>query len=560
MQSIYAHPGVHLALGRKGENVARQVVFDLRLWRAAHGAGAVSLCAKRAGDAEPYPCGVTQDEDTAVWVLRAADVDKPGWGNVQLSYYVGDTLAKSQTWRTLVAPSLCACGDPGEVQQGWLDQAGKDAAAAQQGAKDAQEAQQAAEEAAKAAESSADAAAGSSDSAGKSAQDAAVSASAAANAAASANSSQTAAASSASSADGSASAAADSAKAAKEAQGKAEDAEAAAAAAKADAETAASAAKDATEHPPRINEETQTWLIWQDGAYQDTGLPIAASNKAFTFTITPVDGQVSPNLSATRTEMLAALDAGKALLGYWTETRTVAQTTIVTKHEFRLESVNGTGADRGLAFVNYEQSYKSTLYVNGNDTVSFVNKEQLPNPMTKTEAMTQNVGMDGDGRLWTEPGASGDDKFFDVTFTLRFDGDRSKTCDSTYAEILGAIASGKMPRMLIQGANGDTVIPISQTTMVKYTQSEVIGYYTSSLSTPNRIGNQYTVEFDTIAITSEGEIVTSSANSMVTRVSELDGMSGIIVHSCTPGSSKRFRLKIDDSGTISATEVTDTTT
>ena len=198
MQSIYAHPGVHLALGRKGENVARQVVFDLRAWRAAYGDGAVSLCAKRAGDAEPYPCGVTQDEDTAVWVLRAADVDKPGWGNVQLSYYVGDTLAKSQTWRTLVAPSLCACGDPGEVQQGWLDQAGKDAAAAQQGAKDAQKAQKAAEDAAKAAKGSAEAAA-----------------------------------------------------------------------------DAARAAQDATEHPPCINEETQTWLIWQDGAYRDTGLPIA---------------------------------------------------------------------------------------------------------------------------------------------------------------------------------------------------------------------------------------------------------------------------------------------
>ena len=198
MQSIYAHPGVHLALGRKGENVARQVVFDLRAWRAAYGDGAVSLCAKRAGDAEPYPCGVTQDEDAAVWVLRAADVDKPGWGNVQLSYYVGDTLAKSQTWRTLVAPSLCACGDPGEVQQGWLDQAGKDAAAAQQGAKDAQEAQKAAEDAAEAAKGSAEAAAG-----------------------------------------------------------------------------AAKAAQDATEHPPRINEETQTWLIWQDGAYRDTGLPTA---------------------------------------------------------------------------------------------------------------------------------------------------------------------------------------------------------------------------------------------------------------------------------------------
>ena len=102
--------------------------------------------------------------------------------------------------------------------------------------------------------------------------------------------------------------------------------------------------------------------------------------------------------------MLAALDAGKTLLGYWTETRTILGTTDTIKHEFRLESVSGTGADRGLAFVNYEQFYKSTLYVNGNDTVSFVNKEQLPNPTTKTEAMTQSVGMDNDGRLWTEPG------------------------------------------------------------------------------------------------------------------------------------------------------------
>lgn len=130
-------------------------------------------------------------------------------------------------------------------------------------------------------------------------------------------------------------------------------------------------------------------------------------SRLFTFTITPTNGPGSQMLSATRAEMLAALDAGKTLLGYWTETRTILETTDTIKHEFRLESVSGTGADRGLVFVNYEQFYKSTLYVNGNDTVSFVNKEQLPNPTTKTEAMTQSVGMDDDGRLWTEPGASG---------------------------------------------------------------------------------------------------------------------------------------------------------
>lgn len=130
-------------------------------------------------------------------------------------------------------------------------------------------------------------------------------------------------------------------------------------------------------------------------------------DRSFTFTITPVDGQVSPNLSATRAEMLAALDAGKTLLGYWTETRTILETTDTIKHEFRLESVSGTGASRGLAFVSYEQFYKSTLYVNGNDTISFVDKERLPIPTTKTDAMTQSVGMDDNGRLWTEPGASG---------------------------------------------------------------------------------------------------------------------------------------------------------
>lgn len=134
---------------------------------------------------------------------------------------------------------------------------------------------------------------------------------------------------------------------------------------------------------------------------------VSADDILFTFTITPTNGPGSQMLSATRAEMLAALDAGKTLLGYWTETKTILETTDTIKHEFRLESVSGTGADRGLAFVNYEQFYKSTLYVNGNDTVSFVDKEILPAPMTKTEAMTQSVGMDDDGRLWTTPGASG---------------------------------------------------------------------------------------------------------------------------------------------------------
>lgn len=55
MQSIYAHPGGSLAIGRRGENEARQVVFDLSAWRAAYGDGAAALCHQRAGDSTPTP-------------------------------------------------------------------------------------------------------------------------------------------------------------------------------------------------------------------------------------------------------------------------------------------------------------------------------------------------------------------------------------------------------------------------------------------------------------------------------------------------------------------------
>lgn len=203
----------------------------------------------------------------------------------------------------------------------------------------------------------------------------------------------------------------------------------------------------------------------------------ASGSANFTFTITPVDGQVSPNLSATRTEMLAALDAGKTLLGYWTETRTILETTDTIKHEFRLESVSGTGADRGLAFVNYEQFYKSTLYVNGNDTVSFVDKERLPNPMTKTEAMTQSVGMDDDGRLWTEPGASGDDGCQTLIVSIQADifGELTSSSTDTFgisfpdnvttqeqvqafvAKIDNALSAGK--QIIIKDSSNNTYTP-----------------------------------------------------------------------------------------------------
>ena len=114
MVDIYAHPGESLAIGRRGENDARRVVFDLAAWRRDYGEGTVQLLHQRAGDESPYPCALTVEGDTAYWLIRAADVSKAGWGSAQLHYYVGDTLAKSAIWRTVTADALSDPSEPPE--------------------------------------------------------------------------------------------------------------------------------------------------------------------------------------------------------------------------------------------------------------------------------------------------------------------------------------------------------------------------------------------------------------------------------------------------------------
>lgn len=114
MVDIYAHPGESLAIGRRGENDARRVVFDLAAWRGDYGDGTVQLLHQRAGDESPYPCALTVEGDTAYWLIRAADVSKAGWGSAQLHYYVGDTLAKSAIWRTVTADALSDPSEPPE--------------------------------------------------------------------------------------------------------------------------------------------------------------------------------------------------------------------------------------------------------------------------------------------------------------------------------------------------------------------------------------------------------------------------------------------------------------
>ena len=123
MEVYHVRPGNVLLLGKQGENFAKQIQFDLSRWISNFGPGTVQLLHQRNGDEAPYPVAVEQEGDCAVWTVTSADTAAAGTGRAELQYYVGDALAKSETWMTKALPALGPASEtPPEAQQGWVDQ------------------------------------------------------------------------------------------------------------------------------------------------------------------------------------------------------------------------------------------------------------------------------------------------------------------------------------------------------------------------------------------------------------------------------------------------------
>ena len=169
MEQMKANTLSTIPLGRQGENLARQILFDVSGWESEYGAGSVELIAQRPGDETPYPVVTTRDGDSVVWSVTAADTLYPGdSGRCELRYYVGETLAKSRIWGTYVARAMDTPSEttPPDPEQGWVDQmlavgaAAKASAAAAKADADraAALAAQAAEKAAQTAQDASDAA------------------------------------------------------------------------------------------------------------------------------------------------------------------------------------------------------------------------------------------------------------------------------------------------------------------------------------------------------------------------------------------------------------------
>lgn len=125
MTQIYANNFTTLALGRRGENLARKVVFDVQEFESIYGVGDVEVIYQRPGDAQPYPLAVKMDRTLVTWDVTATDTEmSDGYGKCELRYYVGDTLAKSKIWRTYVEPAMGTPSEevPPKPEKGWVDQ------------------------------------------------------------------------------------------------------------------------------------------------------------------------------------------------------------------------------------------------------------------------------------------------------------------------------------------------------------------------------------------------------------------------------------------------------
>ena len=138
MREVHAKLGEDIWLGRRGENLATRVIFDVSGWMSS-GKGTISLLHQRNGDNVPYICVITVDGGTVMWDITAADVEVAGRGRAELQYLDGDVCKKSAIYTTNTLRALTNAGDaPPAPHEGWVREVLEAKAAADASAQNAQ--------------------------------------------------------------------------------------------------------------------------------------------------------------------------------------------------------------------------------------------------------------------------------------------------------------------------------------------------------------------------------------------------------------------------------------
>lgn len=112
-----------IQLGHRGENEAREIIFDLTDYINVYGPGTARLLHQRDGDPAPYIVPAVQDVDTLTWTVTDEDTAAPGTGRAELQWTVNNVLAKSDIWRTKTTVAMDdGATAPPTGAEGWYQQ------------------------------------------------------------------------------------------------------------------------------------------------------------------------------------------------------------------------------------------------------------------------------------------------------------------------------------------------------------------------------------------------------------------------------------------------------
>ena len=120
MIDVYA-TGLSIDIGRQGENIARNIYFDLSDLIDNYGEGTATLVHMRPSDTAPYICEVERTGNFLIWAPTSTDTSYAGAGKCELRWVVGETLAKSIVYRTFVAESITGDSTVPSKYESWYE-------------------------------------------------------------------------------------------------------------------------------------------------------------------------------------------------------------------------------------------------------------------------------------------------------------------------------------------------------------------------------------------------------------------------------------------------------
>lgn len=145
---VDADPSGVIELGMQGEKNATRVVFDCSDLAQSFGTGEAELAVMNPKSCKTYVAKITQDGSSVRWDIGTEWTQTAGYGECQLSWFVGGVLAKSIVYTTHVKKSLgegthADSPEPGYVES--VHKAGKYAEQAEEAADRAESAKEAVE-------------------------------------------------------------------------------------------------------------------------------------------------------------------------------------------------------------------------------------------------------------------------------------------------------------------------------------------------------------------------------------------------------------------------------